>query len=88
MENEILVLVASGKASFKILSYEGRSLGCLHEFFTVTSHAHHQVLVAICFASAVSVHVLFLITNVLCQIENLILTFISPASFNSPSRDI
>lgn len=80
--------MASGKASFKTLSYEERSLSCLHEFFTVTSHAHHQVLVAICFASALSVHVLFLITSVLCQVENLILTLISPASFNSPSRDV
>lgn len=46
------------------------------------------MLVAVCFASAVSVHVLFLTTSVLCQVENFILTFICPASFNSPSRDV
>lgn len=46
------------------------------------------MFVAVCFSSAVSVHVLFLITSVLCQVENLILTFICPASFNSPSRGV
>lgn len=83
-----MVLMTSAKLSFKILSYQGKSLGFGLSFFTVKSYAHHGMLVAVCFASAVSVHVLFLITSVLCQVENFILTFICPASFNSPSRDV
>lgn len=44
------------------------------------------MLVAVCFASAVSAHIPSLITGALCQVENLILPFICPALFDSLSK--
>lgn len=63
---------------------------CLLAWIFLQSHhmllSQAWMLVAICFASAVSAYVLFLITSILCQVKNLTLTCVCPASFNSLSK--